>query len=84
MKKELEYFAKALESPESPFLVILGSSKVQAKIQLIAYLFSAGWLLQKSTFRGGNPLGFIIMVPYMTDSKGFLSVMQFLKAPKWL
>ena len=35
MKKELEYFAKALESPERPFLGILGGAKVSDKIQLI-------------------------------------------------
>jgi phosphoglycerate kinase len=35
MKKELEYFAKALESPERPFLAILGGAKVADKIQLI-------------------------------------------------
>ncbi|KAI0398484.1 putative phosphoglycerate kinase PgkA [Xylariaceae sp. FL0594] len=35
MKKELDYFAKALESPQRPFLAILGGSKVSDKIQLI-------------------------------------------------
>lgn len=35
MKKELDYFAKALESPERPFLAILGGAKVKDKIQLI-------------------------------------------------
>ena len=35
MKKELDYFAKALESPERPFLAILGGAKVADKIQLI-------------------------------------------------
>ena len=35
MKKELNYFAKALESPERPFLAILGGAKVVDKIQLI-------------------------------------------------
>lgn len=38
MKKELDYFAKALETPESPFLVILGGAKVKDKIQLIKNL----------------------------------------------
>lgn len=32
MKKELEYFSKALESPTRPFLVILGGAKVKDKI----------------------------------------------------
>ncbi|XP_003803027.1 phosphoglycerate kinase 2 [Otolemur garnettii] len=35
MKKELEYFGKALENPEKPFLAILGGAKVADKIQLI-------------------------------------------------
>ena len=35
MKKELEYFAKALEEPQRPFLAILGGAKVSDKIQLI-------------------------------------------------
>ncbi|GCB86650.1 hypothetical protein scyTo_0027365, partial [Scyliorhinus torazame] len=38
MKKELEYFAKALETPERPFLAILGGAKVKDKIQLISNL----------------------------------------------
>uniref|UniRef100_A0A8C0SZV4 Phosphoglycerate kinase n=1 Tax=Canis lupus familiaris TaxID=9615 RepID=A0A8C0SZV4_CANLF len=36
MKKELNYFAKALECPERPFLAILGGAKVADKIQLIS------------------------------------------------
>lgn len=35
VKKELDYFAKALESPQRPFLAILGGAKVSDKIQLI-------------------------------------------------
>ena len=35
MKKELDYFAKALEKPARPFLAILGGAKVSDKIQLI-------------------------------------------------
>eukprot|EP00013_Stygamoeba_regulata_P008388 CAMPEP_0177669570 /NCGR_PEP_ID=MMETSP0447-20121125/23532_1 /TAXON_ID=0 /ORGANISM="Stygamoeba regulata, Strain BSH-02190019" /LENGTH=416 /DNA_ID=CAMNT_0019176487 /DNA_START=47 /DNA_END=1297 /DNA_ORIENTATION=+ len=35
MKKELDYFAKALESPERPYLAILGGAKVSDKIKLI-------------------------------------------------
>jgi len=35
LKKELTYFAKALEHPERPFLAILGGAKVKDKIQLI-------------------------------------------------
>jgi len=35
MKKELDYFAQALEAPQRPFLAILGGAKVSDKIQLI-------------------------------------------------
>lgn len=35
MKKELEYFAKALDNPVKPFLAILGGAKVADKILLI-------------------------------------------------
>jgi len=38
LKKELEYFGKALESPAKPFLAILGGAKVADKIQLIKNL----------------------------------------------
>ncbi|XP_066598499.1 phosphoglycerate kinase isoform X2 [Prorops nasuta] len=35
LKKELEYFAKALDNPQKPFLAILGGAKIADKIQLI-------------------------------------------------
>lgn len=38
LKKELQYFAKALDNPERPFLAILGGAKVADKIQLIENL----------------------------------------------
>ena len=38
MKKELDYFAKALENPEKPFLAILGGAKVSDKILIIEHL----------------------------------------------
>lgn len=38
LKKELDYFGKALETPAHPFLAILGGAKVQDKIQLIEKL----------------------------------------------
>ncbi len=38
LKKELEYFAKALDNPERPFLAILGGAKVSDKILLIESL----------------------------------------------
>lgn len=38
LKKELTYFAKALDNPEQPFLAILGGAKVADKIKLIENL----------------------------------------------
>eukprot|EP01128_Nolandella_sp_AFSM9_P000749 TRINITY_DN10879_c0_g1_i1.p1 TRINITY_DN10879_c0_g1~~TRINITY_DN10879_c0_g1_i1.p1 ORF type:complete len:418 (+),score=141.11 TRINITY_DN10879_c0_g1_i1:39-1292(+) len=35
MKKEVEYFAIAMENPQRPYLAILGGAKVSDKIQLI-------------------------------------------------
>ncbi|CAJ0859712.1 7849_t:CDS:2, partial [Entrophospora sp. SA101] len=35
LKKELDFFGKALENPERPFLAILGGAKVSDKIKLI-------------------------------------------------
>ncbi|CAG8675384.1 14379_t:CDS:10 [Ambispora leptoticha] len=35
LKKELDFFGKALENPERPFLAILGGAKISDKIQLI-------------------------------------------------
>jgi len=38
LKKELQYFAKALDNPQRPFLAILGGAKVADKILLIENL----------------------------------------------
>lgn len=38
MEKEIKSFAKCLESPERPFLVIMGGAKVKDKIQLIMHM----------------------------------------------
>lgn len=38
LQKELDYFGKALSSPDRPFLAILGGAKVADKIQLIENL----------------------------------------------
>lgn len=35
LKKELDYFAKVLESPTRPLTVVMGGAKVKDKIQLI-------------------------------------------------
>ena len=34
LKKELDYFAKVLETPERPLTVVMGGAKVKDKIQL--------------------------------------------------
>jgi phosphoglycerate kinase len=38
LKKELDYFSKALEHPKNPYLVILGGAKITDKIALISNL----------------------------------------------
>jgi phosphoglycerate kinase len=38
MNKEISYFAKALETPQTPFLVIMGGAKVKDKIKLVMNL----------------------------------------------
>ena len=35
MKRELDYFSKALDNPHRPFLAILGGAKISDKIQLV-------------------------------------------------
>ncbi|KAL2003556.1 hypothetical protein VTN02DRAFT_3339 [Thermoascus thermophilus] len=45
VKKELDYFAQALENPQRPFLAILGGAKVSDKIQLIDNLISKANIL---------------------------------------
>ena len=60
VKKELEYFAKALEKPEKPFLAILGGAKVSDKIQLIENMLdkvrSKDWILIPSSRQQVNCL----------------------------
>ena len=41
MKNELNYFGKALESPERPFLAILCGAKVADKIQLFSNMLDS-------------------------------------------
>lgn len=41
MKKELEYFAKALESPDKPFLAILGGYICEMYVSVEALLYSS-------------------------------------------
>jgi phosphoglycerate kinase len=42
LKQELQAFSRALESPQAPFLAILGGAKVTDKIQLIDNLLDKG------------------------------------------
>ena len=52
VKKELEFFAKALENPNRPFLAILGGAKVSDKIQLIENMLDNVGL----SFQANKPL----------------------------
>lgn len=56
LKKELEYFAKALEKPEKPFLAILGGAKVADKIKLIDNLLDK---VQEMIIGGGMAYTFL-------------------------
>ena len=56
MKKELDFFSKALESPERPFLAILGGAKVSDKIQLIENLLDK---VDKAIICGGMAFTFL-------------------------
>lgn len=56
VKKELEFFAKALEHPERPFLAILGGAKVSDKIQLIDNMLDKASLIQMLISPKPNPL----------------------------
>ncbi|XP_046683140.1 phosphoglycerate kinase [Homalodisca vitripennis] len=56
LKKELTYFAKALEKPEKPFLAILGGAKVADKIQLIENLLDK---VQEMIIGGGMAFTFL-------------------------
>ena len=38
MEKEITYLGKALESPEKPFVAIIGGSKISGKIDVIQNL----------------------------------------------
>ncbi|XP_066991159.2 phosphoglycerate kinase [Anabrus simplex] len=56
LKKELTYFAKALDNPEKPFLAILGGAKVADKIQLINNLLDK---VQEMIIGGGMAYTFL-------------------------
>ena len=56
LKKELDYFGKALEDPEKPFLMIMGGAKVKDKIQLINNLLEKS---DEMIFGGGIAFTFL-------------------------
>eukprot|EP00825_Cyclidium_porcatum_P041914 TRINITY_DN55_c0_g1_i1.p1 TRINITY_DN55_c0_g1~~TRINITY_DN55_c0_g1_i1.p1 ORF type:complete len:436 (+),score=107.29 TRINITY_DN55_c0_g1_i1:128-1435(+) len=82
LKNELEYFSKALESPEKPFLVILGGAKVKDKIQLIQNLLDK---VDEMIIGGGMAYTFLKKMYNMEigkslyDEEGFKIVDQILK-----
>ena len=56
LKKELDYFGKALEDPDRPFLMIMGGAKVKDKIQLIENLLGK---CDEMIFGGGIAFTFL-------------------------
>lgn len=65
LKKELQYFAKALDKPEKPFLAILGGAKVADKIKLIENLLDK---VQEMIIGGGMSYTFLKVVNDMKVS----------------
>lgn len=66
LQKELEYFGKALENPERPFLAILGGAKVADKIQLIENLLDK---VDRMIIGGGMAYTFLKVVEGMSIGK---------------
>jgi phosphoglycerate kinase len=66
MKKELESFAKILESPERPLTVIMGGAKVADKIQLINNLLM---LVDEMIIGGGMAFTFTKVLNNMNIGK---------------
>lgn len=71
LKKELQYFAKALENPERPFLAILGGAKVADKIQLIKNLLDK---VDEMIISGGMAFTFLKVLHNMNVSVKLCSV----------
>jgi len=66
MKKEIDYFAKALENPTRPFLVILGGAKVKDKIKLITNILN---LANEMLICGGMAFTFLKVLNNMKIGK---------------
>jgi len=85
LKKELDYFGKALEDPESPFLVIVGGSKVSSKINLINNLLDK---VDEMIIGGGMAFTFMKKIYNMKigqslfDEKGYLAVDEIMEKAK--
>jgi len=62
LKKELAYFAKALEHPDRPFLAIMGGAKVADKIQLIENLLEK---VNEMIIGGGMAFTFLKVIANM-------------------
>jgi len=71
MKKELDYFAKALETPERPFLGILGGAKVSDKIQLIKNMLDK---VNELIIGGGMAFTFLKVLNNMEIGKSLFDV----------
>ncbi len=61
MKKELNYFSKALENPFRPFVAIIGGSKVSDKLPAVANLFKK---VDKMIIGGGMAFTFLKAMGY--------------------
>ncbi|KAF2367425.1 Phosphoglycerate kinase [Trinorchestia longiramus] len=66
LKKELTYFAKALDNPVRPFLGILGGAKVKDKIQLIENLLDQ---VNEMMIVGGMAFTFLKVIDGMEIGK---------------
>ncbi|KAA0197948.1 hypothetical protein HAZT_HAZT000567 [Hyalella azteca] len=66
LKKELTYFAKALDHPVRPFLAILGGAKVKDKIQLIENLLDQ---VNEMMIVGGMAFTFLKVIDGMEIGK---------------
>ncbi|CAG0884880.1 unnamed protein product [Darwinula stevensoni] len=79
LKKELMYFARALEHPERPFLAILGGAKVKDKIQLINNLLDK---VNEMIIGGGMAFTFLKIGSSLFDEEGSKIVQDLMKKAK--
>ncbi|XP_044740654.1 phosphoglycerate kinase [Chrysoperla carnea] len=85
LKKELLYFAKALDNPARPFLAILGGAKVEDKIQLIDNLLEK---VDEMIIGGGMAFTFLKVINNMKiggslfDEKGAAIVQNLMDKAK--